>query len=362
MLYKLSGGSALWQGEQGAQRLSQMNNAVSNATNLQSVEDVISYGVARDILNSYETPEARKRFMEIGRNGGKTGRTYTGTYVDEMQLLEGGITPELLKGQWSAVKGLEGDNIAGMIEHFRQMYGLNYHGGAQVWAMYDNAWDAEKNDWKAGYSSESLANEIETYRTTPRYQSDSEKMQTALNKLNDNLVNIGKFKFDETEWAVLQKQQQDVEKIRGKLVHGTSDPDQVLTPLQLPGGNPIDLQPVMAEELYRPRRFWETPDWTKSTQYFLENDQNSRAFLDMAAGETGKSTNDIIEWIIGGRNPNRFDSQFQGFLDTAMVGHDTAIIDKEEYQCYGRFIMATNFRNRLFQGTCIEYQWLCRKL
>jgi hypothetical protein len=156
-------------------------------------------------------------------------------------------------------------------------------------------------------------------------------MQMALNKLNDNLVNIGKFKFDETEWAVLQKQQQDVEKIREKLIHGTDDPGQVLTPLQLPGGNPIDLQPVMAEELYRPRRFWEMPDMAKSTKYFLENDQNSRAFLDAATGETGKSANDIIGWIIGGRNPNRFDSKFQGFLDTAMVGHDTGVIDEKEY-------------------------------
>jgi hypothetical protein len=86
----------------------------------------------------------------------------------------------------------------------------------------------------------------------------------------------------------------------------------------------------MAEELYRPRRFWEMPDMAKSTKYFLENDQNSRAFLDMASQETGKPVNDIINYLTKGRG-YRFDNKFQEFLDTALVGHDTGVIDEKEY-------------------------------
>jgi hypothetical protein len=127
LLYKLSGGSRLWQGEQGAQRYSQMSNAIANATSLQSVTDVISYGAARSILDSFDTPEARKAFMEIGNNGKETGLKYTGTYVDNMQLLERGVSADLLKGQWEAVKHLEGNNVAAMIERCKAMYGLNCH-------------------------------------------------------------------------------------------------------------------------------------------------------------------------------------------------------------------------------------------
>jgi hypothetical protein len=136
MLYKLSGGSALWQGEQGAQRLSQMNATISNATNLQSVEDVISFGVARDILGGMS--EDKRRELLEGADGKKGGK-YTGTYADTMQLLERGVDPALLKGQFDAVSRLEGGNTIGIIERFRSMYGLNYQGAAQVWDMMKTA-------------------------------------------------------------------------------------------------------------------------------------------------------------------------------------------------------------------------------
>jgi len=54
-------------------------------------------------------------------------------------------------------------------------------------------------------------------KTDPRYQSDSEKLQTAINKMTANLVNIGKFKFDETEMPILQQQARDVASILDKL-------------------------------------------------------------------------------------------------------------------------------------------------
>ena len=208
MLYKLSGNSALWQGEQGAQRLSQMNMAISNATNLQSVEDVISFGVARDML----TDEATSRRLLEGEDG-KRGGVYTGTYADVMQLLEQGVSGDMLEGQFESVSRLEGNNVAGIIERFKKMYGLNYTGAAQVYGMMDNM-------GKPGFSADEIAKTIEDMKTDPKYQSDSEKLQTAINKMSDNLVNIGQFRFNDTEWGMLESQAADVAAILTELRGG----------------------------------------------------------------------------------------------------------------------------------------------
>jgi hypothetical protein len=317
MLYKLSGGSKLWQGEQGANRLNQMNAAISNATNLQSVEDVISFGVARELL---ETGDRKANFLKYG---GKEG-DYTDSYVDVMTMLERGVSPNLLKGQFEAVSRLEGDNAAGIIERFKSMYGLNYNGARDVWAMMRGARDGDGN---FNFNAEKFANQIKEMQKKPEFQSDSAKLQTALNKMTDNLANVGKFHFDDTEWGFLKAQAATVEDILAEIRGDKKDP----APLPLPGGIPVDLQPALADELYKPRSFWEQIDTAVPTKYFLENDQHSRAFIEATMEETGKSFNDIINYIMSGKNPNRFDANFQNFLDTAMVGHKTAVIDEKEY-------------------------------
>ncbi|MDR0473587.1 MAG: hypothetical protein LBH43_07955 [Treponema sp.] len=207
MLYKLSGNSPLWQGEQGARRLSQMNNAIANATNLQSVEDIISFGVVRDIWDKHD-----KSGWMPGEQ--RKGITYTGTYADYMQLLERGIDPEFMEGQWKAVQGLEGGNIVGMIERFKNMYGLNYNGAAQVWAMFDDAWDKDNDTWKAGKSPQQLAADIEKMKEDPKVLSDSALLQKTLNDLSTNGIKIGKFTFDSTEIVLLR---QEAEKLVGIL-------------------------------------------------------------------------------------------------------------------------------------------------
>jgi hypothetical protein len=207
MLYKLSGGSALWQGEQGAQRLSQMNNAVSNATNLQRVEDVVTFGVAREIWGNQN-----KSGWKTGEK--RAGITYSGTYADEMQLIERGVSADMLKGQFEAVNRLEGDNTAGIIERFKSMYGLNYTGATQVWAMMRNAKDANGN---FNFNAREYERQIKEMQTKPGYASDSALLQTAINKMTDNLVNIGKFKFDSTEWGILENQAKNVADILAEL-------------------------------------------------------------------------------------------------------------------------------------------------
>jgi hypothetical protein len=389
MLYRLSGGSPLWQGEQGAQRLNQMNTSISSATNLQSVEDAISYSVVRDLLgrdnpetavneregrflsltggnilngnanfraaaeggdNVIGTVRQGQRMEIIGTEGdyykvnngdregyvhktmfNTNGNVYTGTYADNMQLFERGVSADILQGQWAAVRQLDGNNDAAIIERFKNMYDLNYTGASQVWAMMRDSKDWTEQDWKKA------ERDIKRFQETPEYQSDSQKLQDILNSIKNDGIKIGKIEFDQTELPAIKQAAQEIEGLLRRRwedsIYETSYPSQVIQPLPLPGGNPIDLQPVMAEELYRPRGFWESLDYTVPTRYFLENDQQSRAYIDAAAGEMGRSVNDIVDWVIGGGNPIRFDSNFQTFLDTAMdaSNRNAGVIDKDEY-------------------------------
>ena len=178
LLSKLSGGSALWTGEQGANRLMRMNEAVSSATGLRNVEDMLSFGVAQSMLT--------------GRNAADFGLIGTGTYVDTMQLLERGVSKELLKGQFEAVRSLEGGNTAGQIERFKQMYNLNYTGAAQVWEMSERA-ASGKIDW------DQAERDIKKFQKDPNYQSDSQRLQDVLTRIDTSLVNMGSIKFDEME-------------------------------------------------------------------------------------------------------------------------------------------------------------------
>jgi hypothetical protein len=196
MLYRLSGGSPLWQGEQGAQRLNQMNAAISNATNLQSVEDVISYSVARDMLGS-----GGDRKANYLKYGGKE-EMYTNTYIDEMLLLERGVSADMLKGQWEAVRKLDGGNNAAMIERFKNMYGLNYTGASQVWAMMQNS--NENTDWKKAEE------DIKRFQETPGYRSDSSILQDLLNTVKNDGVKIGKIEFDNTELPAIREAAQEI--------------------------------------------------------------------------------------------------------------------------------------------------------
>jgi hypothetical protein len=225
LLYKLSGESKLWQGEQGAQRLSQMNMAISNATNLQSVEDVMTFGVvARDLLKGDEA----ERKANFERHA--PGRHYTGTFYDEFQIMEGGLTPALLNGLFNETERLEGsESTAQIIGRFKNLFGVNNNTAVDIWDMYKNRrLDDDGNFvFEKDGKLELISDIITRMKENPKNLSDSERLQTAINKMTDSLVNIGSFKF-ERELELLEIQSRDVALIRGKLV-GERDKDKVIS-------------------------------------------------------------------------------------------------------------------------------------
>ena len=224
LLSRLSGGDALWTGEQGANRLMRMDAAVAGATGLKSVEDVVSFSVARDLMGG--NGGGREQFKRLMGDD----RLYTGTYVDEMMLLERGVSPQMLKGQFEAIRGLEGGNAAGQIERLMNMFGLNYSGGAAVYRMAEDSAGWSDADWNAH------ADEIKAMQTRPEYKSDSQRLQDVMTDLSGSLVNIGKMKFDEMEMPVLQDQ---VKKIYGELLDMNGKKDTVDAVDAVAGSIPI---------------------------------------------------------------------------------------------------------------------------
>lgn len=121
----------------------------------------------------------------------------------------------MLKGQFDAVKRLEGDNPAGIIERFKTMFGLNYHGAASVYNMMKNA-DEDKNG-NLLYDGKSITDIIEGYKIDPKMASDSVLLQDTLNKINNTLVSIGGLEVGK-EIEILNKTQRDVEAIKNKII------------------------------------------------------------------------------------------------------------------------------------------------
>jgi hypothetical protein len=222
LLYKMSGDSPLWQGEQGAKRLSQMNASISNATNLQSVEDVISYSVAQDIFNNLEkdnpATEVNEREEAFKAKYGKNS-VYTGTYVDPMEILERGFSPEMAKGQWEAINKYTNGDTAATIEHLMKMYNLNYTGGKQLWAMMKNA---DSEGWNVT-DLEAKANDI---LKKDEYKSDSSRLRDALNDFTTNGIKIGSVRFDEVEMPILRDQLNKMDEILREIREDKETPPQ----------------------------------------------------------------------------------------------------------------------------------------
>lgn len=197
MLSKLSGNNVLWQGQNGAQRLSQMNSALANSTSLESVSAVMNYQAANNArgkmlaeLSDERTTPQRRAYIKDQLKG-----IDTGTYIDTMLLMEKGLSPDILKAQFDAVGSMEGGNTAGAIERFRQMYNLNYTGAKQVYDMYEKSRNGEV-DWNAFYKA---VNGI-TQKT--EYQSEETSYKTAVINIKDQIAKMGQDLFSIREKIV----------------------------------------------------------------------------------------------------------------------------------------------------------------
>jgi hypothetical protein len=113
MLSRMTGNNPLWQGENGARRLSEMNSGLEGTTGLQSTSDIIAYRAAKNVLQKWEEQgpeEANKKWAAmVGTD--KDGNSLvqrSGGYIDPLIMLERGITPELFNEIMMMASKLEG--------------------------------------------------------------------------------------------------------------------------------------------------------------------------------------------------------------------------------------------------------------
>lgn len=176
MFSRLSNNNPLWQGEQGAKRLAQMNAGISSATALQSVSDVIVAGAARDVLS---VAGNREKYL---------GNRASGTYIDEMLLMEQGTNPEMFGAIAKSVKELEGGNYAARVERFKDIFKLNYAGSVDVAAMADKI-------GVGGYTEQDFANEVAKMQKDRNYQSEETKWQDDINHIAADTALMAKSNF-----------------------------------------------------------------------------------------------------------------------------------------------------------------------
>lgn len=176
MFSRLSNNNPLWQGEQGAKRLAQMNSGIASATALQSVSDVIVAGAARDVLS---VAGNREKYL---------GNRASGTYIDEMLLMEQGNNPAMFGAIAKSVKELEGGNYAARVERFKDIFKLNYAGAVDVAAMADKI-------GVGGYTEQDFANEVAKMQKDRNYQSEETKWQDDINDIATNTALMAKSSF-----------------------------------------------------------------------------------------------------------------------------------------------------------------------
>ncbi|GHV92004.1 hypothetical protein AGMMS50268_25070 [Spirochaetia bacterium] len=179
MLSKLG---PLWTGEQGANRLTKINQSIASSTDLNSVGDAIVFKTANDMLKGMGEKEFKNL---LGKDA-----VYTGTAVDTFQLMEQGLkNTDMTKALIQNVKGMGGGPME-QIGFLKEITGLNYAGAAQLLNLDPNSAEFQEK--------------INALKVDPNNQSDSVKLQNILNKLTDTGIKTGKIHFDDTELGRLE--------------------------------------------------------------------------------------------------------------------------------------------------------------
>jgi hypothetical protein len=217
-LSNLNGDSELWKGEQGANRLAQMNTGLAATTALSSVSDILSFRGAQNVLAQWDnagmTLDGEGRPVSVAdKNWGAIGdldpkneglelrRGYD--YIDAMAMLERGLTPELFHSQMQMIEGVEGvGNRTGAVEQMKNIYGLNYTGSAALYQSYQNKLQTFNGDRKAAdayFSGDEWKEILKEIKDNPDNNNSTEL--TMFSHVND----IRKYTSDVSQWHLDQK-------------------------------------------------------------------------------------------------------------------------------------------------------------
>lgn len=208
-LSRVSGGNPLWQGENAAQKITQMSNATAGATSLSNVTDILSYRAAAGMADNYLVGD--KDNNEVSDWKDKFGSERGNDYVDNMLILEGGFSSSLLKAQRDKVTDVEGeDNRTGIIERYRSMFGLNYTGSAQLHEMIKG----KDDEW---FKDEKNMATVVALTQNPEFKSNEVKMLSLTEEIATNMATIGQ-KFMGAKMGLLEPINEAIQQIRQKMM------------------------------------------------------------------------------------------------------------------------------------------------
>jgi hypothetical protein len=190
-------GGAAWRGEVGAQKLTQMNSGLEQATGLRTTSDIVAYRAARNIA------------------GG-------GSYIDAMKVLEGDLTPELLSEFLDLSSRAEGGSREGVIERMRQTFGLSYTNADMLY-----------NAHGSGMGSAGMRKLIDGFQDGPP-SADSKELNAA--KITEAIKNY----WTQTGMIYWEKQLPQLQQALVDAIAGLKEAQDSVTPTPKPDPTPID--------------------------------------------------------------------------------------------------------------------------
>jgi hypothetical protein len=227
----LNGGSELWKGEQGANRLAQINSSIAQATKLESTSDVLVYRAAQNVLKGY-TEDDWTKLLDVDKDGIRDIIKGSGSseHLNPLLLIERGLTPELFNESMKMFDEAEMGDYGSIIARMNKTFGLD---NTQSTQLYRN-WIQHK-DTPGYFDSKEFAQELEKYREKPPENNSTEL--TMLEEVGD----IKKYTYEIGQWHLDQKMPLIAEELKNAWEEaygkgGTTDtePGKHLNPYQPP--------------------------------------------------------------------------------------------------------------------------------
>jgi alkylhydroperoxidase/carboxymuconolactone decarboxylase family protein YurZ len=162
MLSQMTDNNALWQGENGAQRLMEMNSGLERATALASSSDILAYRGAQQVVKDMSDDDWKKMVGDAnGDNMADIKRS--GSYIDAMILMEKGLNTDTFSEIMRLNNSAEGGDRSAVVERMKQQFGLNYFNSAM---LYDQ-WAVKTENGTKEMSSEDTKKLLDLYGKTP---------------------------------------------------------------------------------------------------------------------------------------------------------------------------------------------------
>jgi len=170
LLSRLSDNNIIWSGQSGNDFIRRINRALVNATNLKTTSDVMIYKAASSLIKDL----SEEQFI-ILCGGKSTGVTYTGTYTDTMQLLELGISPELLIAILNEVRNVEFSDM--YAARLKDMLNLTNNEAASLSGIIKN--QSNFLDKPVSYTNPEIERLLESIKVRKQQEEDSKKEREA---------------------------------------------------------------------------------------------------------------------------------------------------------------------------------------